>query len=237
MAAIKVVTFDSTAESVFKAALLARLLNAIPIHRQAASELLFQSTAASADDFPLSDVQLDYLLHFGRDRFNYSQFDIEQLLKQISLALRYNAPDRFEVVLSFLDRFLDGGLNYVGNALSREAREFYRRIRSVRREIERAKGFIHFELISVEDGKETLYGRWDFKHDVSDIVIAFFIQRFPNRRIVLALPGGTLMAEDGMVKLGTSNRLPVDCSSRDDFARFWNAYYKVQGLSRDDDAI
>lgn len=220
----QIISFTGRPESIFKAALLTRLhqLPARPVSEL--SSTLFPVEAVKSEDYTLNDVQFAYLRRFGRASYNYSEFEIEQLLRQLDWAARFVGPRRYDLLLEVLDEFLTHGLEFVQSGDSLAAREFLSRGRRVRRELRRVEATTRFQ-VSSDAGRETLVGRCQFKHEIADLVLAYFMQRYPQQRVVLLLPDCTLIGEQGRMLRQAAIKLgPAET----ELATLWLQYDRAQ---------
>lgn len=157
-----------------------------------------------------------------KSRSEYSRQG-KKLAVTVYYAVRYNARDRYGLVLQVLDQALKKGADYVLGRISPEAGTLLTRARRVCMELHRVYGFIRFH----PSGNNTVVGRAELEHNTADLVLSYFARRYRENRIILLVNGQAHIWDKGRVTV-TDATLFAPGEPADDFSAFWDAYYDSQ---------
>jgi probable DNA metabolism protein len=153
------------------------------------------------------------------------------LERRLFFGLRHGGADTAQVARAALADIARFGFPYVLNKASDAGRSLASRARQVMVELHRLKGLIRF-VPAQAGGEEISVGRAETPHQVGDLLALYFHERFGRYRIVLLVGRQAYVcAEAGEVL--TDDAEPYrEALARDDFERFWLAYYGSQGIPR-----
>ncbi len=100
--------------------------------------------------------------------------------KRMYFALLHSDRSKHKIIQKVLQQKKEFGLDFILNNLSVEARKFYSFSSQVSMYIHKAESFIRLKQF-----KETLIGKAFFDFPVAENVLRHFINRFPNKKIIV----------------------------------------------------
>jgi hypothetical protein len=152
------------------------------------------------------------------------------LERRLFFGLRHGGGDTAQVARAALADIARFGFPYVLNKASDAGRALASRARQVMVELHRLKGFVR--LVPAKVGEEEIsVGKAETLYHIGDLLALYFHERFGRYRIVLLIGRQAYVcAEAGEVL--TDDAEPYrEALARDDFERFWLAYYGSQPIA------
>ncbi len=192
------------------------------MHRSDYAASVLAGPVTDADNIDLSEVYRLYRQAFGPVSWLENPRQGQKLAATLHYAARYNARDRYALVLQVLHQALAKNAEYVLAKISPEAKSVVARARRVCMELHRAYGFIRFN----PDYNGTMIGRTKLEHDTADIVLAYFARKYRKQKIVLINHHQAYIWDAGNVSV--TNAEDYTAMGNDDFSSFWDAYYDSQ---------
>ncbi|WP_418792134.1 DUF4130 domain-containing protein [Phosphitispora sp. TUW77] len=241
-----IIVHSGSPGALLKAAMLSRLCKGICLHKKEFASTLFnENKIIDCDAISLKDIRERYEERCAQSCGFLKWVNSKKaghLAESVFYASRYDAPDKYSLILKVLSQALEHGPDYVLSKVSKDARKMFNRSRRVCMEAHRANGFIR--LTPVENANNRfMVGKADFKHDIADLVLHYFSSRHRGWKIYL-ITGNNLQAgntcrptafieqtayylESGAVKTTSLANLPFDFPE-DEFDKLWKCYYESQ---------
>ncbi len=185
-----VVIFDSTFESLLSAALLCEALGAKAVHKSCFNPYMIsrESQIIRIDDCEGSLSFSEALKIYEEKKGDFPLYgeDLKEIVDLIEWSLRYKKGDnsKFVLALKVLRQYLVEGLDIVLSQITWEGREIYKRVRRVQCECHKGRGFLRLKVVG-----RFLVGEAEFEHEVEDLVVKFWCERYPRKIVVLFYKG------------------------------------------------
>lgn len=181
-----------------------------------------------ADTDSMRNIRANFEARFGPVGWLDSRRS-RQLSTAAFYAARYNAADRYFLIVNVMGQALERGLDYVLSRVSTEAREMMNRSRRVCMELHRAYGFIRFEPVYLAESGEVLFGKAEFQHDVCDLVLRYFSRRFAKQPVYLQVGNHVFFLENNSLQAKNLSEV-FFVEPHDSFTEMWEAYYDSQSI-------
>jgi len=107
-------------------------------------------------------------------------FKEQELNKRIFMARKHTSRGKEKIIRKVLQQKAKHGIDFVVNNLSAEAKKLHSLSNQVSMYIHKAESFIRLKQL-----KETLIGKAFFDFPIAESVTRHFIQRFPNKKIII----------------------------------------------------
>ncbi|MBD3312307.1 DUF4130 domain-containing protein [archaeon] len=163
------VVYDEGFNNLVKACILSEVKGYNPVKEPNLNSKEF----VSVKDYTMNQLFIEW------DWVNGTPHDVSALENAITLALRHRCISQ-ELVFNVISQALKWGVDYVLTRQSLEAKRFCNKVFSVREELRDAKLNMKF----MQNG-DTLFGRYFFSHNISDLLLQFYQKRFPDKRVVI----------------------------------------------------
>ncbi len=134
----------------------------------------------------------------------------KELQKRIFFAKKHSSREKEKIIQKVLQQKQKFGIDFVVNNISPEARKLYSLSSQVSMYIHKAESFIRLKQL-----KETLIGKAFFDFPVAEIVARHFIQRFPNKKIIIV--------DENLNKAFVSEGNRILCSDAKEFRDLFNS--------------
>ncbi|MFX0163570.1 MAG: DUF4130 domain-containing protein [Candidatus Hodarchaeota archaeon] len=185
-----VVVFNSTFKSLLATALICEALGVKAVHKDC-----FNPHMISEENPVIQTDGCEESLSFGealkvyeerRGDFPLYEVDLSEIESLIEWSLRYKKGDnsKFALALKVLKQCLVEGLDIVLSQVTWEGREIYKRVRRVQCECHKGRGFLRLKVVG-----RFLVGEAEFEHEVEDLVVKFWSERYPRKIVVLFSKG------------------------------------------------
>ena len=223
------ILYSSYASSVIKAVLLARLIDDTQLKNKAQEDdILFSFPQIDADSISSKDIYHKYRQQFGEIQWlkdtNFSFFK-----QQINMAFRHSKPDKYILIESVLKESLDNSLQFVLAKATDFGRKFYNYYNSVASDVHANKGFCRLQPME----SDLLIGKINTEHNTGDLILRYFIQRFPKHKIALIdkrknlafffdLEQFSIASPDNLEKASTI------MLENDIYTQYWHTYFETQ---------
>lgn len=212
--------------------MLSRLYKGTCMHYEQFSTGLLKNSGPiavmEADTDSMQDIRHNYETRFGPVRWLDSR-RARQLSTAAFYAARYNAADRYLLIVSVMGQALERGLDYVLSRVSPQAREMMNRSRRVLMELHRAYGFIRFEPVRPAGSSEVLVGKAEFRHDICDLILRYFSRRFARQPVYLQVGNQVFFLQNNTVQVKDLDDVPF-LRPTESFSEMWEAYYDSQSI-------
>jgi probable DNA metabolism protein len=153
------------------------------------------------------------------------------LERRLFFGLRHGGADTAQVASAALADIARFGFPYVLNKASDAGRALASRARQVMVELHRLKGLVRF--VPAQVGVEGVsVGRAETPHHIGDLLALYFHERFGRYRIVLLVGRQAYICGEAGEVLTDDAEPYREALARDDFERFWLAYYGSQPIAR-----
>jgi probable DNA metabolism protein len=153
------------------------------------------------------------------------------LERRLFFGLRHGGADTAQVASAALADIARFGFPYVLNKASDAGRALASRARQVMVELHRLKGLVRF--VPAQVGVEGVsVGRAETPHHIGDLLALYFHERFGRYRIVLLIGRQAYICGEAGEVLTDDAEPYREALARDDFERFWLAYYGSQPIAR-----
>ncbi len=185
-----VVVFDSTFESLMATALICEALGAKAVHKDCFNAHMIsgesQLIRTDGGEGSLSFGEVLKIYEERRGDFPLYGADLSEIESLIEWSLRYKKGDNSKLVLALkvLRQCLVEGLEIVLSQVTWEGREIYKRVRRVQCECHKGRGFLRLKVVG-----RFLVGEAEFEHEVEDLVVKFWSERYPRKIVVLFSKG------------------------------------------------
>ena len=184
------VVFDSTFESLLSAALICEALGVKAVHKDCFNPYMIskESQLIRTDDCEES-LSFSGALKIYKERkgdfplFSKDFYKIEDLIEW-SLRFKKSDNSKFVLALNVLKQCLLKGARIVLSQVTGEGREIYKRVRKVQCECNKGMGFLRLKAT-----ERFLVGEAEFEHEVEDLVVKFWSERYPGKIVVLFSKG------------------------------------------------
>lgn len=220
-----IVIHGSTPLELLKAAMLCKIYNCPALPRKQVSGSLFTGEVVSGENLNFFEVTQSFEKKLGPVSW-LATGKLKNLLAAGYYAIRFNAEDRFQVVVSAFTQALEKGPDFVISRVSKEARLMYNRSRQVYGEAHRAYGFVRLTPLMTAAG-EIMVGQVEFQHLISDLVLKHFIRRSKGTPVYLIEQNQAYHYHQGSFMITPVHELPFTIPSNE-FADMWDAYYDSQ---------
>jgi len=223
------IIYSSFFSSVFKAVLLAQVSTPSILKNKSekTTSLFGQQKIIDIDQHTSQAIYQDYKNKFSEiDWLNASDFPLFK--KQVNLVFRHKNSSKFRLIENVLEEGLINGLTFVLNKASRNTHRFYSYAKSVTTDIHANKGFCRLKPTA-----DYLIGEINPEHDTGDLVLNFFIRRFPQKKIALLDHQKKIafvydLQSRFITKTDIFEKNFNQISKEDIFSKYWEIYYESQ---------
>jgi len=129
-----------------------------------------------------------------------------------------------KLVEKVLEQVEEHESEYVVSNVSKEARELFKRSREVGWESRYAIQYLRFK-----EGDDFLVSEAEFEHDVIDLILPHFMDRFPSKKIVIVSAGKAHVGKHGEIWTEDTKKyskaLAKQNEPEEDWERFYNSQY------------
>lgn len=193
------------------------------------------ASTISAEDYSLEEVRELYESKFGPLPW-LQGYQFRKLHNMIYYGLRFNSENTYQntsqsnnpnllIALCVLNQALVQGIGVVMGKLTPEAEQFYCRARQVFAECHRVKGFIRFSPL--KGNSKVLVGRAEFQHNIADMVLKHFRQRYPEEKVIILRGDKALYLEGTKVIQKDREKMRLNFDEKE-FDDFWSTFYDSQ---------
>ena len=230
-----VIKFSDKFESIFYAVLFNNLTGFFLQPQNAPENLFKDEPASNIDNLDWQKILSEHTQRFGPvkwlspDNSGFHQFKI-----LVASALRSWKGFKYKAIIDVINQALKYGLPYILNKESDEAKALINLANEVNSEIERTSFSLSFIPLEINNDK-FLFGEFNEESQIGDLVIAKLKNRYFGYNLILKTARYLYIAyKDRNLKLEL-NFLPLEIS-KDNFAKFWQQFYKDNFLEKNEDA-
>ncbi|MFZ5943149.1 MAG: DUF4130 domain-containing protein [Bacillota bacterium] len=178
---MKEILYSSCASSLIKAVLLSKFLgDAFLKSKSSVNGSLFDSQQIDVDKLSSGYIYSNYQRHYGHIH-GFANSNFNYFKRQINLAFRHQKEDKYPLLEKVVQDSLEHSLEYIMAKCTNEGRKFDSYYNQVNAEVHANKGFSRLQ--PVED--KVLIGYIQTEHHTGDLILSFFVKRFPGFAISL----------------------------------------------------
>ncbi|KJS81386.1 MAG: hypothetical protein JM58_17015 [Peptococcaceae bacterium BICA1-8] len=223
------ILYSPHASSVIKAVLLARLTDDYELkNKDHEEDCLFDYPQIDADSISSKDIYQKYRQQFGEIIWlkdtNFSIFK-----QQINMVFRHSKPDKHIFIEGVVKESLDNSLQFVLAKATDLSRKFNNYYNSVASDIHANKGFCRLQPVD----SAFLIGKINTEHNTGDLILRYFIQRFPQYKIALIDKRKNLAFVFDLYQLSITSpdnleKASTIMSENDIYTQYWHTYFETQ---------